>query len=73
MIPLLTCAVVHYANLSSSSIHKSFLNYGPLNMLFRFLRFLIYAYFNEAFVKSFMKKLSFFNTNFDNSFQNVVY
>ena len=29
------CTVVNYANLNSSSIRKSFLNYGPLNMLFR--------------------------------------
>ena len=47
--------VVHYAHLNSSSKNKSFLNYGPLNMLFCFLRFLICVYFNEAFVKKFMK------------------
>ena len=47
--------VAHCANLNSSSIIKPFLNYGPLNMLFRFLRFLIYVYFNEAFIKKFMK------------------
>ena len=28
-------------------------------MLYRFFRSFIYAYFNEAFVKNFMKKLSF--------------
>ena len=28
-------------------------------MLFRFFRFLIHIYFNEASVKNFMKKLSF--------------
>ena len=65
----LKCTVVHYANLNSSSINKLFLNYGLLNMLFRFFRFLIYVYFNEAFVKNFMKKLSFYNTNFHNLFQ----
>ena len=32
----LKCTVVHYANLNSSSINKPFLNYGLLNMLFRF-------------------------------------
>ena len=48
-------AVVHYANLNPNSINKSFWNYGPLNMLFCFLRFLIYVCFNEAFVKKFMK------------------
>ena len=37
-----------------------------------FFWFLIYVYFNEAF-KSFMKNLSFFNTNFQNSFQDVLY
>ena len=30
------CTTVYYANLNSSFINKSFLNYGPLNMLFRF-------------------------------------
>ena len=45
----LKCAVVHYANLNSSSINKPFLNYGLLNMLFRFFQFLIYVYFNEFF------------------------
>ena len=51
----LKCTVVHYANLNSSSKNKPFLNYGLLNMLFRFFRFLIYVYFSEAFVKKFMK------------------
>ena len=51
----LKCTVVHYANLNSSSKNKPFLNYGSLNMLFRFFRFLIYVYFNEAFAKKFMK------------------
>ena len=68
----LKCAVVHYANLNSSSINKPFLNYEPLNMLFRFFRFLIYVDFNEAFVKKFMKLL-FFKTNFQTSFQDIVY
>ena len=51
----LKCTVVHYTNLNWSSKNKPFLNYGSLNMLFRFFRFLIYVYFNEAFVKKFMK------------------
>ena len=51
----LKCTVVHYANLNWRSINKPFLNYGPLNMLFRFFRFLIYVYFNEAFVKKLLK------------------
>ena len=61
----LKCSIVHYANLNSSSIDKPFLNYWPLNMLSRFFRFLVYNYFNEG-------NLSFFNTNFQNSFQDVA-
>ena len=51
----LKCTVVHYVNLNSSSKNKPFLNYGPLNILFCFFLFLIYVYFNKAFVKKFMK------------------
>ena len=51
----LKCTVAHYANLNSSSENKPFLNYGSLNMLFRFFRFFISVYFNETFVKKFMK------------------
>ena len=51
----LRCTVVHYANLNSISKNKPFLNYGSLNMLFRFFRFLIYVYFNETLVKKPMK------------------
>ena len=40
---------------------------------FGFFRFLIYACFNQDFLKNVMKKLSFFDTNFQNSFQEVVY
>ena len=69
----LKCTVAHYANLNLSSIKKLYLNYGPLNMLFRFFPCHIYVYFNEAFLKNFLKKLSFFNANFDNSFQDKVY
>ena len=39
------CTIVHYTNLNSSSKNKPFLNYGLLNILFCFLRFLIYLYF----------------------------
>ena len=69
----LKCTAVHYANLNSSFINKPFLNYELQNMLFPFFRFLIDIYFNEAFVKNLMRKLSFLNTNFHNSFQDVVY
>ena len=73
LVVRLKCTVVHYANLNSSSKNKAFLNYGSLNMLFRFFRFPIYVYFNETFVKKLMKQLSSFNTNFQNSFIDVVY
>ena len=53
----LKCTVVHYANLNSSFINNSFLNYGPLNMLFYFFQVLFY--FNKAFVKNFMKNYHF--------------
>ena len=69
----LKCTVVHYANLNSSSKNKPFLNYGPLNILFCFFLFLIYVYFNKDFVKKFMKELSLLNSNFENSFQDLVY
>ena len=69
----LKCTFVHYANLNSNSVNKSFLNYGLSNMLFRFFWFLIYVYFNEAIAKTFIKKLSSFNINFQNSFQDVAY
>ena len=48
-------AVVYYTNLNGSSKNKPFLNYGSLKKLLRFFRFLIYVYFNKAFVKLFMK------------------
>ena len=41
-------------------------------MLFRFFQCLIYIYFNKTFAENFMKKISLFNTNFQNSFQDVV-
>ena len=40
----LKCAVVHYANLNSSSRNKSFLTYGPLNMLLCFFKIHINNY-----------------------------
>ena len=60
----LKCTVLHYANLNSSSINKSFLKYESLNMLFRFFRFLIYIYFNEAFFKNFVKSALIFEYKF---------
>ena len=68
----LKCTVTHYANLNSSPINKPYLRAVEYAISF-FFRFLIYVYFNKAFVKNFMKKRSFFNTIFQNSFQDVVY
>ena len=69
----LKCIVVGYSNGNESFTGRLLSNYGPLNMLFHFFRYLIYSVFHEAFVKKFMKKLSFFNSNFKNQFQDVVY
>ena len=54
----LKCAVAHYANLNSSSINNSCLR-GVVYAILLLFQFLILA-----FVKSSMKKLWFFNTNF---------
>ena len=56
--------VVHYANLNSSTINEPYLRSVECAIMFFFdFRFLVYVYFNEAFLKNFMKKLSLFNTN----------
>ena len=49
----LKCVVVHYANLNSSSINKPYLQ--AVEYAISFFRILIYDYFNEAFIKNFMK------------------
>ena len=58
---------------NESFTNRLFSNYGLLNMLLHFFWYLIYSVFQEAFVKKSMKKLSFFNSNFKNPFQDVVY
>ena len=66
--------VVRYANLKPSCRNNPLnMLYEPLNMPFALFRFLIDVCFSEAFFKYLMRKLSFFNTNFQNSFQDVVY
>ena len=67
----LKCTVVHYANLDSSFINKPSL--WAVEYAISFFAISYLCLFNEAFVKNFMKKLSFFHTNFQNSFQDVVY
>ena len=73
LLILLKCIVVGHSNGNESFTGRVLSNYGPLNMLFHFFRYLIYSVFHETFVKMFMKKLSFLSSNFKNPFQNVVY
>ena len=65
------CTVVHYANLNSNSLNTHYSR--AVEYAISFFRFLIYVYFNDAFIKNFMEKLSFFNDNFQYSFHNIVY
>ena len=73
LLILLKCIFVGCSNGNESFTGRLFSNYGPLNMLFHFFRYLIYSVFHETFVKQFMTKLSFFSSNFKNPFQDVVY
>ena len=73
LLILLKCIVVGYSNGNESFTGRLFSNYGLLNMLFRFFRYLIYSVLHETFVKRFMKKLSFFSSSFKNQFQDIVY
>ena len=65
--------IVHYANLNSRFINNRFLISGRWICYLFLFGFLIYVYFNEAFIKNFMKKLSLFIINFPKLFQDVVY
>ena len=73
LLILLKYIFVGCSNGNESFTGRLFSNYGPLNMLFHFFRYLIYSVFHKTFVKKFMKKLSFFSLNFKNLFQDVVY
>ena len=69
----LKCTVVHYTDLNSISINKPYVRTVE-NALSCFFLFLLYVYFNKAFVKDFMEIIiAFFDTNFQNSIQDVVY
>ena len=72
LLTLLKWFVVGYSNGNESLAGRLFSNYGPLNILFHFFRYLIYSIFHEAFVKTFIKKLSLLYSNFKNPFQDVV-
>ena len=73
LLILLKCIVEGYSNKNESFTNRLFSNNGPLNMRFHIFRYRIYNVSHEAFVKKSMKKLSFFNSNFNNSFQDVLY
>ena len=60
----LKCTVVHYANLKFKHLKQAIFKLRAIEYAISFFQFLIYVYFNEAFLKNFMEKLSFFNTNF---------
>ena len=62
---LLKCNVVGYSNGNDSFTGRLFSNYGLLNMLFHFFRY-HHSVFHD---KSFMKKMSFFSSNFKISFK----
>ena len=68
----LKCTVVHFANLNWSSLNEHYLRAVEYAISF-FFRFTIHICFNETFTTFFMKKLTFFNKNFRNSFRDVVY
>ena len=68
----LKCTTAHYDNLNSSYINKPYLQAVEYTISFFFSDFLL-VYFNEAFAKTFTKKLSFFHTDFQNSIQDLVY
>ena len=73
LLIILKCIVVGYSNGNESFTGRLFSDYGLLNMLFHFFRYLIYSVFHDTFVKRFIKKLSFLSSNFKNQFQDVVY
>ena len=59
LLILLKCIFVGYSDGNESFTGRLFSNDGPLNMLFRFFRYLIYSVFHKTFANKFMKKLSF--------------
>ena len=73
LLVVLKCIVVDYSNGNESFIGRLFSNYGSLNMLFHFFRYLIYSVFHETFVEKFLKKLSLFISNLKDPFQDGVY
>ena len=71
----LKCTAAHYGNLKSSSTNKPLLSYEPWKMLLPFfLNFLFMFIFTRLLLKKLnTKKLSFFITSLQNSFQDLLY
>ena len=67
LLILLKCIVVGYSNGNESFTGRLFSNYGPLNMLLHFFRYLIYSVFHEAFCQKVYEKTTFFQFNFQKS------
>ena len=53
----LKCIVMHYVNLNSCSVNKTYLQ--AVEHAISFFLSLIYVYFNEAFVKNVIKNYHF--------------
>ena len=67
----LKCTAGDYANLNSNSIiNKPFLSRGPSNILFRLF---VFNFLFMVIFTSFCQELSFFDTNFQNSLQDLLY
>ena len=67
------CLVVIYFIENKTFPKRLFWNYRLSKMVFHFLKFFTFSCFRGAFVKHFMKKYSFFNANFWNSIQDLVF
>ena len=65
------CNVVHYANLNYSSINKPYLWAVEYAISFFFFEFL-FTFILKRFLSKNLWKTMIFNTNFKNSFQDVV-
>ena len=57
----------------SKLLQRPFLNNRSSNMVSQFLRFFTFSCLYSIFVKNFMKKSSFFNMNFWNLFQDLLF
>ena len=67
LLILLKCIFVGYSNVNESFTDRLFSNYGPLNILFHFFRYLIYSVFHKTFVKKVYKETILFQLKFQKS------